>query len=250
MSHRQVSAAVLEPVGAHPVLQTPPHTSPHVTIDQPQQPSSSSGGGGGGGNTTPRGKHKYLRMGRWKLYKILAVLAFVVAFLALVFVAILWRREANANHEFRAEMNQQMLKLRDAVPPPAGVAATTTNNRSAREQEEDGGSIPFTLEVNVGKYTRWPAMGGIEGLNFGALSETRLCCEDRHGKYFICDVGTSATLLDVSLSSVVEYDRTTGDSYLQVLVNHESMQGASCRFSWKNKNRHGHRGRHRRHNKH
>jgi hypothetical protein len=217
--------------------QNEPELPPHVTIDQPQTSATT------GGNTTPRGKHKYFRMGRWKLYKILAVLAFVVAFLALIFVGILWRREANANHEFRSEMGKQMEALQLSIS--SSSSSERKRSVAAIDTHEDGGSIPFTLEADVGKYTRWPAMGGIEGLNFGALSETRLCCEDRQSKYFICDIGATTTL-DVSLTSVVEYDRTTGDSFLRVLVNHPSMQGASCRFTWKNKNHHHHQRSHRR----
>ena len=184
-------------------------------------------------------------MGRWKLYKILAVLAFVAAFLALIFVAILWRREANANHEFRSEMGKQMEALQSSISAASSSERKDKRSAVAIDAHEDGGSIPFTLEVDLGKYTRWPALGGIEGLNFGALSETRLCCEDRQSKYFICDIGATTTL-DVSLTSVVEYDKTTGDSFLRVLVNHPSMQGASCRFTWKNKNHHHHHQRSRR----
>lgn len=226
-------------VVTHRQPQVEPEIPPHVTIDQPQTTTTTTTTGGGG-NTTPRGKHKYFRMGRWKLYKILAVLAFVVAFLALIFVGILWRREANSNHEFRSEMAKQMQALQSSISTSSSPALRK-RNVAETDAHEDGGSIPFILEADVGKYTRWPAMGGIEGLNFGALSETRLCCEDRQSKYFICDIGATTTPpLDVSLTSVVEYDRATGDSFLRVLVSHSSMQGASCRFTWKNKNHHHH----------
>lgn len=224
----------------HRQPQVDPQLPLHVTIDQSEPATTTTTTTTTtGGNTTPRGKHKYLRMGRWKLYKILAVLAFVTAFLALIFVGILWRREANANHEFRSEMAKQMESLQSSIVAVRNDDERKRGSTTTIDAHEDGGSIPFTLEADVGKYTRWPAMGGIEGLNFGALSETRLCCEDRQSKYFICDTAAAATL-DVSLTSVVEYDRASGDSFLRVLVNHPSMQGATCRFTWKNKNHHHH----------
>jgi hypothetical protein len=109
------------------------------------------------------------------------------------------------------------------------------------------GSIDFALEADIGKYTRWPSSGGIEGVNFGRLAETRLCCMDSQKEYFICgggDVGSassSTTMMmitaDVSLSSLVTHDKITGDAYLLVHVNHDRMQGSLCTFSWRNKPR-------------
>ncbi len=126
----------------------------------------------------------------------------------------------------------------DPPPPPQGgpggggisLRDTTLMNAMRHMYHNHTRYSHFRLQGTVNEFTRWPARGILDGLEYGKLTSTRLCCHVGT-QYFVCDYGQGATS-NIALECLVKYDPNEEGSFLMIYIQSEHMKGARCTFTW------------------
>lgn len=90
--------------------------------------------------------------------------------------------------------------------------------------------IIFDVNVEPGKFARYPPVGHIEGLDPSTIGEHRLCCHVNE-RLFICDYGQGAST-NMGLECVVEYEKESKEAHLRIVIQSREMKGARCAFRW------------------
>lgn len=90
--------------------------------------------------------------------------------------------------------------------------------------------IIFDVNVEPGKFARYPPVGHIEGLDPSTIGEHRLCCHVNE-RLFICDYGQGAST-NMGLECVVEYEKESKEAHLRIVIQSTEMKGSRCAFRW------------------
>ncbi len=203
------------PVGA---LAIPNHQHPPKLQQQQQHTALQIGAHDavtGADELSPRGKHKYPAWTPWTCIGIVAWLALIMAFIALVLMAVVtargygwtnhdpqydWDRRAIAGREAPLQVNYRTFALQPDTPPPSVV--------------------------------RWPPTPQtLDELDMTTLLRTELCCLVGQAEYFVCASGKGLAT-NMGLSYVLRAERAGGAPHLLVSVSSNDMRGAQCTFTW------------------
>ncbi len=116
---------------------------------------------------SPRGRHKYEPMKPWSCHHIVAWLALVAAFLALVMTGVVLYRDHH--HEPDRDWEKRAAPLEVAPERP------------------HENYVKFRFESKTTGLTRWPEKGVIADLRLEDIVATRLCCVVGPEEYLVCD---------------------------------------------------------------
>lgn len=196
------------------------------------------------GKLTPRGRNRYTPSGKLSCTPIVAWIALFLSFFACIMVAIIYFNWAGGPlTQMRSDMELLKTRMNDMQPihsfntgrtlaPSPGIDASPGNSVVRMSH--------FTLTGQKGQFVRWPDTGGIAGMDFNRLVNTRICCHVNE-QYFVCDSGQGATD-NVGLECIVQRGGGSGDTkdslsgtHLLVYVQSEHMNGAKCTFMWQMK---------------
>jgi hypothetical protein len=182
------------------------------------------------GELTPRGVNRRpppVKM--WSCTPIIAWMALILSFVALVFVAIVY---------FNMSAMSSELKRHRSLPPALPAAEDDTLSPKSRQLMEvmrhlghnHTHYVKFELSGVAGQFSRWPPNGIIEGLEFTRLANMRVCCH-LSDQYFVCDSGQGATN-NIGLECIVRHVAADKGTHLLVYVQSAQMNGAQCTFMW------------------
>lgn len=202
---------------------------------------------------SPRGKHYYPPPSVWTCTGVVAWLGFVLGFVSIIFVLILffnWNGGPLSSPSARAQFADQLrtqieerLQERIITGPKKSHVSGSGIKRKA---------LQFELKGKPASFARWPSEEGqiVKEINYAGLVSMRLCCKvktspavtgavavvasESEAGYFVCDSGQGATDhngLEFMLFNVP----SQGGAHLMVYMLNESMNGALCTLTWKEK---------------
>ena len=228
----------------------------------------------GGGNTTPRGKNKYpggieYSQRQWTCTTVIAWLAFIIATIALIMVAILyfnWRwslttpppppvlltRDEDLLMKRRLDAAEALLKVQESriegmlssqrhrspletLMPKEIVLPERLKRMMDHSAHNHTQVVYFELPSGGGDaFVRWPEENKvIDGLSFDNLVNTRICCHV--GGYFVCD--SSSGTNNLALVYAVRRDSAATGAYLLMNFQGKDMVGSRCAFLWQTRDR-------------
>jgi len=182
-----------------------------------------------GGDLSPRGKHTYPAWQPWLCSHIVAWIALIMSFVALVWLAVLYYPgHPHGNPDWDRKRSSDTVA--GAIAIDGGLAEVAVGTASWSEYVEN--YVAFQLHVS-GDITRWPpAPSVISELDITQLARTDLCCRVGRAEYFVCASGGKDLASNLGLSYVLRKDPNESGSHLLITTASDDMNGAECTFTW------------------